>query len=555
MSAFRTDVQISVTSDDSPDVKVFEPSDKKQLDNLLPSGIVIRYGLNTIPTASLDLSPKDLGLICDIEQWRRKALKIRVKSTNGCLTFRGLIDGLSLSQSVGDMRMQLILKHPFQLLTEINPTLLGYHSAGVDFTRRVSSLQMEVNGSEALVIRYAIGEEISIDMGEPLFDGIKAILKAIVQSQAKWERVQNSAGPSAAAPIEAAKAIAQRHLAVAEALIDQIDTSFVKTNLTLTDFYTLNFVLERICESRSNLYDVLLSLLDTVGCGLVIANNKAFIVPNSGFLKQSHVGTVRLRELSTVPNIWYPVQYNSVSFNDNGYRDISGVYVISDENNLQGVDGFYHDTETGGSGGIIGEVMPYVISFNNAALRASKVPETIKGLGDATRPNTPSDGTVGASTTEEAQHEAVVKTAETETTEQNAQVLKTNKETQATIDALYKFASEWAQLRYYQLKYTDRTGGVGLLFNPNCSPGAVGSVYLRAPGVYIDFFVTDVTHEIRMSTPDHGQATTSVGFNCGRMGSYESAPISAGLEGLDLFDGFNAAQSAKVAEAFVKNVQ
>lgn len=554
MPILQNDIQVVVTSDRSPEMQVFASSDN-DIENLLPTGVVLRYGLNAIPTAILDLSPQDLDLVCNIEKWRRTPVKVRVESIHGCMTFRGLVDGLSMSQSVGDMRMQLIIKHPFQLLAEINPKLLGYHPAGVDFTRRVEALQMEVNNSNMLMVKYAIGDQISIDLKKPLFEGIIEVLKAVVRSQLQWQITQSHVGPSAKVAIQAADAIREKHLKVAETLLNAIDASFVKTNLSLADFFTLNFVLESICETRSNLFDVLLTLLETVGCGLIIGNNKAFIVPNSGFLQQQHKAEINFREVSKVPNVLYPSQYNSVSFNDNGYRDISGVYLMSDDRNILLVDGFFKDDATGGTGGITGEVLPYVISFNNAALRAAGISEISTALNDALRSNSAGDASVSAGGSEEGQHTTVKETAKKEKETTDAEHKKKNEAEQKARDAMYKFANDWAQLRYYQLKYTDRMGGIGLLFNPNCVPGTLGMVYLRAPGVYIDYFVTDVTHEIRMGAPEQGQATTHIGFNCGRMGSYGSAPLSAGLAKLDLFNGFNAETSAKIAVDFVKDIQ
>ena len=322
MPSLENDVKVTVTSDRSPEMQAFAAS-ANDIEDLLPTGVTLRYALNSIPAATLDLSPQDLDIVCDMNKWRRTPIKIRLESVNGCVTFRGLIDGLSMSQSIGDMRMQMVVKHPFQLLSEINPKLLGYHSAGVDFTRRIEALQMETGNSEATVLRYAIGSAISANLDKPLFEGIIELLKAIVQSQLQWERTQAKAGRSAEAAVNAAKAIAEKHLKVAETLLSQIDTQFVPTKLSLADFYVQDFVLETICETRSNLFDVLLTLLETVGCGLVIGNTKAYIVPNSGFLEQEHRSSINFREVSKTPNIFFPSQYNNVSFNDNGYRDIS----------------------------------------------------------------------------------------------------------------------------------------------------------------------------------------------------------------------------------------
>ena len=549
------DVTIEVTGNTDPDMQAFANSDL-DVGILSPTGVSIHYGLNSIPYAALDLTPEDLDLVCDIELWRRAPVDIRIESKLGCLSFRGLIDGLSMSQSVGDMRMQLIVKSPFQVLHEINPRLLGYHASGVEFTKRVEALSQYKGKTGFNALKLNVGAEIKPeDLAKPLFDGMIAVLNAVVDSQVSWALTAAKAGSSAGAAIEAAKAIANTHLKAAKLLLAKIDTKFVPTNLTLADYFTANWVLEAICETRSNMFDLLLSLLEVVGCGLVIGNDRAFIVPNSGFLKQTHKSEIKFREFSTEPNILLPSQYNSVSFSDHGYKDISGVYIQADDHNSTTIDGFFQDTEHGGKGGIIGETMPYIISFNNASLRAASYNELSAALGNDKRGHTPQD-LQGATAIREADQldrlkgSAIRDGADAMEVQRKADLVET-----AALKAMTKLANEWAELRYYQLKYTDRQGGVTMMFNPNTVPGTVGSVYLREPGVYIDFFATSVSHEIRLNAPDGGTAITSLGFNCGRMGAIASAPISAGLAEFTLFDGFDAARSAKVAKEFVKDTQ
>ena len=554
MSLATGDVWIQVTGDSSPDMQVFANS-ANQIGEIKPTGVTIKYGINMVPYAMLDLTPRDLALVCDIEKWRRTPVKIRIESKLGCMTFRGLIDGLSLSQSVGDMRMQLIIKSPFQVMHELNPKLLGYHSAGVDFTRRVESLTQERNENNLVSLKYAVGSSISVDLNKPLFEGIIAILNAIVDSQVGWQLTQARTGKSAEAAVLAAEALRTTHLKMAKVLLARVDTSFVPTQLTLADYFTTNWVLEAICETRTNMYDLLLSLLEIVGCSLVIGNDRAFVVPSSGFLQQSHQQTINFRDFSKAPNVLYPSQYNNVSFSDNGYRDVSGVYIQSDDRNITQIDGFFQDKQAGGKGGIIGESMPYVISFNNASLRAAKYKELTDSLGDATQPHTAVDTSVGTPTSEEEQHAALLKTVDSEAVVAEAKQRAQDASLQEAYDTMTRFANEWAKLRYYQLKYTDRMGGISTMFNPNFAPGAVGSVYLRSPGVYIDYFVTEITHDIRVSAPDSGSALTTVNFNGGRMGAIKSAPLSAGLEKFDLFNGYSAATSAKVAAAFIKDTQ
>ena len=566
MPLLKRDLSVQVTGDTSADMQAFAPTKSGQtVLDLMPSGVTVRYGINSIPTATLDLTPLDLDLVCDFEQWRRTPVKVRIESIHGCMTFRGLIDGMSFSQSVGDMRLQLVVKSPFQILSEINPKLLGYHSSGVDFTRRVEVLSMERHQAGAVaadthhftLFRYILGNEVRIDFLQmSLFDGLLAVLKEIVKSQVQWERTQAKIGQAAEPAIAAAKAMSQTHLKMGLLLLDKIDTSYVKTSLTLADMKTADLVLQGICDTRTNLLDILLSILESVGCSLVIGNEKAFIVPNSGFLIQAHKDKINLKEFSKEANILYPAQYSNLVFNDNGYRDISGVYAMADDRNISQYDGFFQDTVNGGTGGITGEVMPYIISYNNAAARAALQPAAAIGAGNEALPNTGDDlNSQGETADEEAQRVAITSSAAIEEAiAENEQ--RTQREIkQEQSDGMYKFAAQWAQLRYYQLKYTDRVGGVSTMLNPNFAPGAVGSVYARTPGIYIDFFVTEVTHEVRVSSPGTGTATTNVSFNCGRMGSINTSLLSAGLEQFDLFNGYNATTSATVAAAFVKDLQ
>lgn len=560
MAVVKGDLSIAVIGDTDPDMAGFATS-KNLVDHLHPIGVTIRYGINAIPTATLDLTPSDLGIVCDLEKWRRTPVKVRVETaTQGCLTFQGLIDGLSLSQSVGDMRMQLILKNPFQILHEINPKLPGYHSAGVDFTKRVDVLRVDPHADTAQQLTVILNSSIQVDLNKPLFEGVIQLLKAVVTSQVLQSRIQTLTGTGSTAEpaILAAKAVGAQQTKMALALLDHIDYSYVPTYLTLGDYQTLNWVLESICESRSNIFDILIGILDTVGCGLIISNKNAYIVPNTGFLKQSHEATVNFREFSKLPNVLYPAQYNNLVFNDNGYKDVNAVYLISDNKNMRQIAGFYKNPDPRDKGGVLAEVMPYVIGFNNVAFRGAQISEAKKSVAAPGATNTPS--TTGSSNSEAGQQAEVI----TVNTEEEAKIKKSlaaNTTNQAAIDRMQTFANQWAQLRYCQLKYADRIGGVTTMFNPSYAPGCVGSLYLRSPGVYIDFFLTEITHEFRVNIPNSGVAQTHLNFNCGRMGTIGSSLLGVGLDQLDLFKaytdspGYSAATSAEVAVEFVANLK
>ena len=567
------DVEIIVADDPDPMMQLFGGA-VLGVNNLKPSGVVVRYGINTIPYATLDLTPRDLPLICDLELHRRAPIRIQINSKHGCLVFKGLIDGSSISHSVGDMRMQLIVKSPFQLLNEINPKLLGYHSSGVDFTRRVEALTIQKQNDQYKTLTMAIASVAHMNLTKPFIEGILEVLKAVITSQINWRYILSVTGPSGQAAVQAAQAMGQVHLEIAMVLLNSIDTSYVPTSLTLADYFTSNLVLENICESRNNLWEIFLSLLELAGCALVVANTKAFVVPNSGFLKQSHKAYIQPQEYSTIPNILYPVQYNSLNFNDNGYKDISGVYIQADDRNRSGVDGFFKDVRSGGKGGIIGETMPYVINFNNAATQAAKSRAASKAVGEA-RPHTKplmseeefnkfqEGSSVGQTPksyesyvkSEEGQHAVINADSSNDDKAVAAYTEDTNAANQEAIDKIKFLADQWAQLSYYRLKYTDRMGGISTMFNPNFAPGCVGSVYLRYPGVYIDFFVTEVTHEIRVAAPDTGIASTNIIFNCGRMGSLTSSLLSAGLDSFNLFENYDATRSYELAAAYVSDIK
>lgn len=548
------DVKITVTGDDSEMMAPFatQVADQK----LYPTGVGIRYGINSIPTATLILTPEDSALICRFdEKWRRAAVKIRVETpNNGCMTFRGLVDGLSLGQGVGDMKMQLVVKSPFQLLHEINPKMLGFHSAGTQFATYVDSLVYEQTGTDTMKAKFLLGANITTDLDAPLFKGIVDIIKAVIQAQKTFEYHTTETGLRHEPAVEAAKSIKLKHLAIAEKLLDKIDYSFVSTSLTLADATTVNWVLENLCSHRSSVLEVLMSTLESVGCALVFGNDKAFIVPNSGYLKQTHETEIEVGKKSGKPNIIYPAQYNSVSFEDNGYKDIAGVYMHSDARGIGTSDGFYLDKTSKGTGGIIGETMPMVISMNNALARTLQQKNIKSSVSDTTQSNTaPAKGSKAAAT-HEAMAVNLLSIVDIESKLTGEEKKKALKSAQVIVDAMQAFAEQWAELRYYQLKFNDRVGGILCYFDRAMAPGCVGSVYLRHPGVYIDFFVTEVRHDISVNTPNHATATTSVHFNCGRMGSLISAELRSGVDGFTLFDGFSAKDSAKVAAAFVKDI-
>lgn len=553
MSTTTSDVSITLTDDIAGYPAQFI-NHTTPIGVVYPIGATIRYGINTIPYASLELSPKNLNLICDIEKYRRRPVRLDILSKNGCLTFNGLIDGISITQAIGDMRMSLVVKNAFQLLNEINPKLVGYHSSGIDFTKRINVLRLapSLTPFKSLVMMLQLGIKPNLD--KTLFAGVVDLLKSFLNSQIDTVLMPilfNT--PQMEGAIAAAKEVSLLQTTMGVKLLDSINCELTKSKYTLGDYRLASMIFESISSTKSNLYEVLLAILDSMACALVIGNKTAFIVPNTGFLKQKHESGVKFKKYSAIPNIVYPAQYNNVSFNDSGFRDIRGVYVQGNPANTSVVDGWFMDP-SGGLGGIVGEYMPYALCFYSTMQKAEQRKLVAVAAADSKSPNTPL-APVGNNSTEAEQKLQVWVDAMWMANASDAATKVAATDTDTTIKETREFANEWAKIRYCQLKYGDRTGGISGMFNPNFAPGCLGSVFLRRPGVYIDFLVTDVVHELRMSAPDTGVATTNLGFNCGRIGSLTSSIISAGVDKLGILSEFDADSSAKIAQAFVTDVR
>jgi hypothetical protein len=101
---------------------------------------------------------------------------------------------------------------------------------------------------------------------------------------------------------------------------------------------------------------------------------------------------------------------------------------------------------------------------------------------------------------------------------------------------------------FYQKRYGDRQGSITLDFNPDWVPGTGGSLYIRESNMFINFYVTSVTHQVDTSPPSNGSAITIINFCCGRMG-----PNPPGTKEYKFF-GYNRDKEKAIQEAFVKDI-
>ena len=553
----KRDIVITVAESTNKILQMFSPTERYSgIGGIVATGVSINYPINDVPTARVTVGPEALPLVCNIEKYRRHPVNIRVESINGCLTFDGLLDGVSINQSPGHLSMQLILKHPMQILREINPLWLGYQSGGIDFTKRGQTLNGPFTGDGALGLQYQLGGQVYKFLDKTITSGIIDILRSVIVTQQYWSTLMSdpakTGGDNTIYDIfKITDALRKSHLPMALALLEGIDTTtYASSYLKLADYQSMNWVFNSICATRTNLFDMLVDMFRTIGCSLITGNNKAFVVPSVGFLKIPHNSDIGYQQFSTTPNVVFPSQYSSLSFSDSGYKDISGVYALSDQSTQLLHSKFIDpNINTAGKGGILGVQAPILLSYNNASVAAA-VARLHFGLtaGAANSASAP-----GAATTEKDMQATVKANAMTEAEKGIQAGIDAAISSDDTTKLLYKFLDNWAELKYYEEKYSDRIGGYSCAFLPNFAPGAIGSIYLRHPGVYIDYYVERVTHDIAVEAPNNGTATTSVGFSCGRMGSVGSALLSSGVDSFLLYE-HNAQKSFRYAADFLRSV-
>ena len=506
----KADLKVTVSSPDIP-----------LLNSIKPVGLTLSYGINELPTASLDLSTEDMALFCDYTAWKRKPIKVIVFSKNGCLQFDGLADGLSTSCSVGSMSTQLVIKHPFQILFETYPRTPGFHPGSEDILNMTPVMSFKNDGSNWLLnlsgttykqnpIKYVI--DLAIFMLE---NQHRVVSTYAMQTSPNFRLAGVMAAVSEYTPALFKKSIA---------LLNSIDTTrtdgmnFISNG---NNANVLTSIFSNLAENTSSVLDFVISGIKLFKCNLIIAFDKAYTVPNAGFLIQE--ANTNIVGKSTTPNIAYPADYSSYQFSDNGFKDIKGVYVYGTATGMaysRSVpsigEGAWVDPDPLVKGGIATANIPLFsfYAFDSSASTAQ-----------VTTPPT------GAVVTGPAAVKAV------------------SEQSQANRDATsQEFYDNWAQMTYFELKYMDRTGSLNSMFNPRWAPGAVGTIYTKQPGAFIDMFVTGVTHTFSISAPNTGIASTSVSFTCGRFGKSKT-----GMSSIRLFK-FDAGSSLAYAADFVNNI-
>ncbi len=521
-------VEITLSSTD--EANIF----KSESGTLSPHSVVVNYGMNMIPFVAVGIPPEHISLLCDFEAVRRKNVKVQIETKSGCLNFNGVIDGLSFHQDFGNTSAQLIIKSPFQTLVETFPRMPGFHSGCQDLMRAQDPLVVNLSGENAdgssTMLKVGIEKGINVSQKDNLIKYIIEVARATLKYQRDVNLVANGEFYTSSLA-QTIKSYSIQKLNAALLLLDKIDiTAVARMDASASTSMTSDFILDTLIHNTSNLFDFLISSFDSVGCALVISGDTAYVVPSVGFLRQDHASSV---PANTV-NIGYPSTLSSIVFNDNGFQDIKGCYVIPSMNvtplspGYRGGLGYYEDPDVK-FGNIFTTVLPATVAYGRDIINADNqyAVQVAQKNGES--------NFIGPLT--EADMEAQLRTARART---NAAVQKIKTD----------FLNNWAQIQYLQRKYGDRNGSLSGGFDQRWAPGAVGSVWTKHPGTYLDFFVTGVSHSFRVSAPNVGSVATDISFSCGRIGK---SGQSAGVASIQLYD-YNAAHSFAYARKFVDNL-
>jgi hypothetical protein len=538
-------------------------------------GITVNYPVGGIPTCFLDLAPGpagvidvsdgSLGEISNAESQKRKkdiTVNVSVKAYAGKagytyrkLAFVGVLDGVNLSNAVGSNSYQAVLKSKAQYLREVTKITPGLYPSSINIYKMPAS-SMQVNPNSPDSTREAVAwSNIERNMRKQGMNPIKddpieyytGVMRTVISlQQGGWEallgreKMLNDKIPFK--DIFSSESY-KRALKAASALFNNVDLSGVTSGALSKPVGradVLGAIKKAFVTGPNNLLDNYLSFLNEIGCTVIFSNNKMYVVPANSFIK-SNASEPGVREMQSTPNHAGPADYNGYTYSDNGYRDIGHVIVLSNgrwggSNNHGGetfdrmILGSYSAPNATGSGVLAVMGHPWMILTPSAS-----------SPGDARRFKAKAEGgdPVGKAP---ASFDDAVRVA------QKNNAARTSEKIASAQNAMSEAIQAYAETKYYQAKYYDRMGSLNMDFNPQWVPGTGGTLYVRETGAMLSFYVTSVTHRIDTSAPSHGNASTTVNFCCGRIGT--------GPEGVtaDRYLGYDIGKETNIQYSFISDI-
>jgi hypothetical protein len=560
------------------DVKV----DVSPLPGVTVVGISLNFTAGAIPTALIDVAPgsksvikvgstsprgsgNSQGILANPDKFKRKEeikVKIEVKSQSGSagdktrtLEWTGLLDGLTIGNTVGQNTYQAVLKGKAQTLLELTIATPGLHPTSINPYRNplysiIGNANAGDKDSEVAWASIPWSEEMDFSENPIKFytKAIKNIIKLQKENYQQYLGNETTVDSQIAIQQILDEKRYKKALEKAEKIWDKIDTNAVETgsitNLRSSSPNASSTLKNYLLAGPNVLLENYLNFLTFMGCTMIFGgDDKSWVVPERSFIKQTH-SVPGQKKTSSTTNVAHPADYNGYTYNDNGYRDIFAVIVASEIpiggatvlniDKEPGYIGWYYDKQelTEASGLLIIKNHPfsfyYALNDNNYVDA-----KELKNIADGASDYYPADKQWGAKPTVNDQKK------------RNEEKRDNYEDNLGGSDVL----NNYAETKFYQGRYGDRRGTITMEFNPKWCPGTGGTLYVRETGFFVDFWVESVTHRIDMTPPTGGSAITVVNFCCGRMGA---SPVGTDA---DKFLGYDKGKEKGVQEAFVADIK
>jgi hypothetical protein len=534
----------------------------------LPSGTAIgatvTYQVGQIPVASVDLVPpgdlKITGGFGNIDGLKRQneiSIDVSVDAfagdsgnTSRKLSFKGLLDGLTVGNMVGGNTYQAVVKNKAQTLLELTTHTPGLYPTSVNIFKNPSyAMTLKPGEGESGAVQAWNIADKELKHNQPVIKFYTDLMLWLIGKQkGNWKMFAGrDKMVDGKLPFEKIYNDPRYQSALTEAqrLFSSVDLSAVSngavTNLKASHPTISGQIAETFKKGPNVLLENYQYFLSQLGCTLIFSNNKMYVVPENSVLKPDSKA-VEKGVLQKKPNTAGPADYNAYMYNDNGYRDIAHVLVqlgsyvggvyLADLTFERGVLATYSDTELSHASGVL------VVAGHPWLALSTTNPLASSGKQGKQRMDKPKDSMHDTPTNftdakKQAKQNYVTGTKEgTNSFKENAALL-----------------SNYAETKFYQARFTDRHGSLTMDFNPNWVPGTGGSLYIRETSMFISFYVTSVTHRIDQSPPTNGSAITVVNFSCGRMSSSPKGTSS------DKFLGYDIGKEQTIQAKFIKDNQ
>jgi len=549
------------------------------LPGVTPIGVTINYSVGNIPTCVIDIAPAPSdevkidklpgaeSILSKLDSYKRKddiTVDIEVGTHVGPssskdpvkhkLQFAGMLDGISLANSVGSTSYQAIVKGHAQTLLEVTITMPGLYPTSeniykIPFNSTMFTAPTSGGGTVSAWHSAAVCQGIDFK-ASPIEFYTKFLIGMLKRQLSGWEQFIGGSQASQSrirTPMEKILKDKVYTVAVEKAvkILEGVDLSSVTggylsklaMNNNLISSYTKDFFF----SSSPVLLENYLNYLNQLGCTLVFGQSKSFVVPINSFIEQEHTPPEK-RRMQDKPNMAYPADYNGYVYNDNGYRDVATVLLSN--------VGYYGGTLASQSTTTWG---PYVGSYTDEEHIISKASGVLimhahpfMAFSDAGA-NKPEANQKGKAACDAG---SMYEDKEQITDVENSEDLPQG-EKKAVEDNRKPFKDmldNYAEQKFLQVRYGDRQGSMTLSFNPNWVPGASGTLFIRSTEMFLEFYVTSVTHRVDLSPPANGSAITTINFNCGRMGK-QTIGVSK-----DEFLGYDGKKEKDFQKKFIADI-